>query len=51
MLLQLTTISYRFENAILNIKRNTLTMQNLINELLEFKKNEQDISKIKIKRT
>lgn len=41
MLLQMHTIQPAVYNRILSIKRNTLNMQNLINELLEFRKSEQ----------
>lgn len=41
MLMQMHNIQPAVYNRILNIKRNTLNMQNLINELLEFRKSEQ----------
>lgn len=48
MLLQTHNISPVIYNRILNIKRNTINMQNLINELLEFRKSELGHLKIKV---
>jgi signal transduction histidine kinase/ligand-binding sensor domain-containing protein/DNA-binding response OmpR family regulator len=48
MLLQSHNIQPGIYNRILNIKRNTLNMQNLINELLEFRKSEQGHINIKV---
>lgn len=48
MLLQMSNIQPTVFNRILNIKRNTLNMQNLINELLEFRKSEQGHLNIKV---
>ncbi len=48
MLMQMHNIQPAVYNRILNIKRNTLNMQNLINELLEFRKSEQGHLKIKV---
>ncbi len=48
MLMQMHNIQPTVYNRILNIKRNTLTMQNLINELLEFRKTEQGHLNIKV---
>jgi signal transduction histidine kinase/DNA-binding response OmpR family regulator/sugar lactone lactonase YvrE len=48
MLLQMHNIQPSVYNRILNIKRNTLTMQNLINELLEFRKTEQGHLQIRV---
>ena len=47
MLLQMHNISPTIYNRILNVKRNTLNMSNLINELLEFRKSEQGHLNIK----
>ena len=47
MLLQMHNIQPSIYNRILNIKRNTLNMSNLINELLEFRKSEQGHLNIK----
>jgi signal transduction histidine kinase/ligand-binding sensor domain-containing protein/DNA-binding response OmpR family regulator len=48
MLLQVHNIQPSIYNRILNIKRNTLNMSNLINELLEFRKSEQGHLNIKV---
>ena len=48
MLLQMQNIQPSVYNRILNVKRNTLTMQNLINELLEFRKTEQGHINIRV---
>jgi signal transduction histidine kinase/DNA-binding response OmpR family regulator len=48
MLLQTHNIQPSIYNRILNVKRNTLNMQNLINELLEFRKTEQGHLHIKV---
>ena len=48
MLLQTYNIQPSIYNRILSIKRNTLNMQNLIGELLEFRKSEQGHLKIKV---
>ena len=48
MLLQMSNVQPTVFNRILNIKRNTLNMQNLINELLEFRKSEQGHLNIKV---
>jgi DNA-binding response OmpR family regulator/anti-sigma regulatory factor (Ser/Thr protein kinase) len=48
MLLQMHDIRPAVYNRILNIKRSTTNMQNLINELLEFRKSEQGHLKIKV---
>ncbi|GAB1415255.1 two-component regulator propeller domain-containing protein [Paludibacter sp.] len=48
MLLQMSNIQPTVYNRILNIKRNTLNMQNLISELLEFRKSEQGHLSIKV---
>lgn len=48
MLLQTHNISPVIYNSILNIKRNTINMQNLINELLEFRKSELGHLQIKV---
>jgi len=48
MLLQMHDIHPMVYNRILNIKRSTFNMQNLINELLEFRKSEQGHLKIKV---
>ncbi len=48
MLLQTHNIAPSVYNKILNIKRNTHNMQNLINELLEFRKSEQGFLTIKV---
>ena len=48
MLLQMSNIQPTVFNRILNIKRNTLNMQNLINELLEFRKSEQGHLNVKV---
>jgi len=48
MLLQMHTIQPGIYNRILNVKRNTLNMQNLINELLEFRKSELGHLHIKV---
>ncbi len=48
MLMQMSNIQPAAFNRILNIKRNTQTMQNLINELLEFRKTEQGYLSIKV---
>ena len=48
MLLQTHGISPAVYNKIMSIKRNTRNMQNLINELLEFRKTEQGFLKIKV---
>jgi signal transduction histidine kinase/ligand-binding sensor domain-containing protein/DNA-binding response OmpR family regulator len=50
MLMQMSNIQPTVFNRILNIKRNTLNMQNLINELLEFRKSEQGHLSIKIQK-
>ncbi|MDD2799574.1 MAG: two-component regulator propeller domain-containing protein [Bacteroidales bacterium] len=47
MLLQMHNIQPLIYNRILNIKRNTQNMSNLINELLEFRKSEQGHLNIK----
>ncbi len=47
MLLQMHNIQPSIYNRILNIKRNTLNMSSLINELLEFRKSEQGHLNIK----
>lgn len=47
MLMQKHNIPPSIYNPILNIKRNTINMSNLINELLEFRKTEQGHMKIK----
>lgn len=48
MLLQMQNMQPTVYNRILNIKRNTLTMQHLISELLEFRKTEQGHLQLKI---
>ena len=48
MLMQMSNIQPTVFNRILNIKRNTLNMQNLINELLEFRKSEQGHLTVKV---
>lgn len=48
MLIQTANVPPHIYNRILNIKRNTLNMQNLINELLEFRKTEQGHLNIKV---
>jgi len=48
MLLQMHNIQPSIYNRILNVKRNTLNMTNLINELLEFRKSEQGHLNIKV---
>jgi len=48
MLMQMHNIQPAVYNRILNVKRNTLNMQNLINELLEFRKSEQGHLNIKV---
>ena len=48
MLLQMHKIQPSIYNRILSIKRNTLNMQNLITELLEFRKSEQGHLAIKV---
>ena len=48
MLMQMHNIQPTVYNRILNIKRNTLNMQNLINELLEFRKSEQGHLTVKV---
>ncbi len=48
MLLQMHKIQPSIYNRILSIKRNTLNMQNLITELLEFRKSEQGHLTIKV---
>ncbi|MGC3978020.1 MAG: two-component regulator propeller domain-containing protein [Paludibacteraceae bacterium] len=48
MLLQMHNIAPHIYGKILNIKRNTHNMQNLINELLEFRKSEQGFLTIKL---
>lgn len=48
MLMQTSNIQPAVFNRILNIKRNTLNMQNLINELLEFRKSEQGHLSVKV---
>lgn len=48
MLMQMSNIQPAIFNRILNIKRNTLNMQNLINELLEFRKSEQGHLTVKV---
>ena len=50
MLLQTHNIQPTIYDRILSIKRNTLNMQNLISELLEFRKSEQGHLKIKVSR-
>ncbi len=50
MLLQTHNIQPSVYNRILSIKRNTLNMQNLINELLEFRKSEQGHLQLKVSR-
>lgn len=47
MLLQMQYIQPGVYNRILNIERNTLTMQHLISELLEFRKRNRDICNLK----
>jgi signal transduction histidine kinase/ligand-binding sensor domain-containing protein/DNA-binding response OmpR family regulator len=47
MLMQMSNVQPTVFNRILNIKRNTLNMQNLIDELLEFRKSEQGHLSIK----
>lgn len=48
MLMQMQNIAPSVYNRILNIKRNTLNMQTLINELLEFRKTEQGHLQLKV---
>lgn len=48
MLLQIQGIQPAVYNRILNIKRNSLNMQNLITELLEFRKSEQGHLQLKV---
>lgn len=48
MLMQMNNILPSVYNRILNVKRNTLNMQNLINELLEFRKSEQGHLNIRV---
>lgn len=48
MLIQSGNVPPQVYNRILNIKRNTLNMQNLINELLEFRKTEQGHLNVKV---
>lgn len=48
MLLQMHNIQPSVYNRILNVKRNTQTMSNLINELLEFRKSEQGHLTVKV---
>ncbi len=48
MLLQMHNLTPTVYNRILNIKRNALNMQNLINELLEFRKIEQGYLAIRV---
>lgn len=48
MLMQMSNIQPTVFNRILNIKRNTLNMQSLINELLEFRKSEQGHLAVKV---
>ncbi len=50
MLLQTYNIQPSVYNRILSIKRNTLTMQSLINELLEFRKSEQGHLQLRVSR-
>lgn len=50
MLLQTQNIPPTVYNRILSVKRNTLNMQNLVNELLEFRKSEQGHLQIKVSR-
>ena len=50
MLLQMHNIQPTVYNRILSIKRNTLNMQSLINELLEFRKSEQGHLQLKVSR-
>lgn len=50
MLLQTYNIQPSVYNRILSIKRNTLNMQSLINELLEFRKSEQGHLQLKVSR-
>ena len=48
MLLQMHNIQPAVYNRILSVKRNTLNMQSLINELLEFRKSEQGHLQLKV---
>jgi signal transduction histidine kinase/ligand-binding sensor domain-containing protein/DNA-binding response OmpR family regulator len=48
MMLQTQNIQPTVYNRILSVKRNTLNMQNLINELLEFRKSEQGHLQLKV---
>jgi signal transduction histidine kinase/ligand-binding sensor domain-containing protein/DNA-binding response OmpR family regulator len=48
MLMQTHNVAPPVYNRILSIKRHTLNMQNLINELLEFRKSEQERPKVKV---
>ncbi len=48
MLLQMHKVQPAIYNRILSIKRNTANMQNLINELLEFRKSEQGHLTLKV---